>query len=442
MVASTVTRRRRGVTTVNNLVTTIVQPVGFYPQDLRPVCRDSEAVRVIVHKLIVGSVNRKDRWVPLAFEDMASLVGERTWKRLKKAVIGSHVAECDEVYEIGSRSMRYRLLAPWCDAGHEQYVLRDADLARRLTVLESRDSGRDRWEPVHASLEDRLRALRVDEGPIRRLICRLDSRRQCRAKLSVELIQSGDPRMKLSQYGRVYSAATGCPRRIRPAFQIDGQSLVEMDVSSAQPYILGLFIKQHLYNHRPPETNQGSKQESQGRSSSQGQRGFQSGQGGLSIYMSDVFTPSVQTTTDLLDYLDACESGTFYEEFAEALRMRCGTPAERKRVKRSWCYMTFGVHRPDSLRWNRYAARWPTPAEFLEKLKASDHCEAARFLQRLESDLMIRGVADHVRLHYPAIPIVTIHDGVLTTEANVEKLRQIILETWGSIHGKPKIKTG
>jgi hypothetical protein len=174
----------------------------------------------------------------------------------------------------------------------------------------------------------------------------------------------------------------------------------------------------------------------------QGQGACLSGQSGCSIYMSRAFTPTDQTNTDLRDYLDACENGTFYEELAYTWKMACSTKAERNRVKRSWCYLTFGKHRPDSLRWKRYSDRWPTCAAFLEGLKAPDYKAVARFLQRLESDLMIRGVADHLRLHYPHIPLITVHDSVLTTEAHLATVQSVILTTWSAINGKPMLKSG
>ncbi len=106
----------------------------------------------------------------------------------------------------------------------------------------------------------------------------------------------------------------------------------------------------------------------------------------------------------------------------------------------SWTDEFVGVWVP--LRWKRYSDRWPTLAGFLEDLRAQGHREVARFLQCLESDLMIRGVAEHLREHCPEIPIVTIHDSIFTTEANVAAVQRVILETWRSIGGKPKLKFG
>jgi hypothetical protein len=227
-------------TTQSVRCTRVFQPSGFYPQDLRPICRDSEAVRAIVHKVITGGANRKGLWAPFSFGDGVHLVGRRNWDRSRKSLTESLVFECDETYIRGVRSMRYRLLPPWNDAPIVQHELQDLDLAKRLTGLD--DSGREQWESSHEFLEGWLRGLRVQEGPIRRLICRLDSPRQRRARLSVELIQAGDPRMKVSQFGRVYSAATGCPRRIRPWFSIGDELLIEQDVVSCQPYLFGLSV--------------------------------------------------------------------------------------------------------------------------------------------------------------------------------------------------------
>jgi hypothetical protein len=73
----------------------------------------------------------------------------------------------------------------------------------------------------------------------------------------------------------------------------------------------------------------------------------------LCLYINQLFAPTrihdcnyAHGVADLIKWLHACLDGTFYELLANVLGMPCGTVAERRGVKRRWCYLTCQAEGP------------------------------------------------------------------------------------------------
>jgi hypothetical protein len=144
---------------------------------------------------------------------------------------------------------------------------------------------------------------------------------------------------------------------------------------------------------------------------------------------------------DLIDYLNVCETGRFYQALAEAWELPCDPGKAKNRIKQlTFRYVLFGRPRPGNRFWEAIRGRWPTVARVLEQIKADDHGTAARACQRIESSLMIGGVVERFRVDYPDVPIQTIHDSVLVPSEAVEVATTIILDVFGSIGLRPSLK--
>jgi len=85
------------------------------------------------------------------------------------------------------------------------------------------------------------------------------------------------------------------------------------------------------------------------------------------------------------------------------------------------------------------ATEWPALADYI--LDAKRHCyqNPARDCQRLKSRLMIDGAAAAI-LTRPTIPIVTIHDAILTTAAHVPAVEAAVIAEFGRLGVTPRIR--
>jgi hypothetical protein len=317
--------------------------------------------------------------------------------------------------------MRYRLTPPWSNADLEQFELRDPDLVWRLKQLENRESGRNEWEPVHCHLEYWLKRVDIDADAALKWICRPSSPRQQSASRTVQLIKLGEPRMSVDRFGRVHSVIARTQSRLRKYLHVDGETLVEQDISSCQPLLLGLFCMQS-----------GLGRDMLGRE----KQGF--------LPNRSTYAPTWvngQLPSDLKDWITFCENGVFYEQFAETIGMLCRSHSQRDLVKTDWCKFTYGPTKDWSRKWIAYCERWPTITSVLNALKADDYRNASHVLQKFESDIMIRGVAEEMRRAHPDAPICTVHDSVLTTKSMAENLRDIIKRHWSACGANPNIKS-
>lgn len=144
---------------------------------------------------------------------------------------------------------------------------------------------------------------------------------------------------------------------------------------------------------------------------------------------------------DLLDYLDTCERGGFYQAIAEIWGLPCESPREQNEIKRLvFRLILFGRVRPGDRRWRAFKQRWPSVANPLELIKEDDHGTTARACQRIESHIMIGGVVGWFQHHHPYTPIQTIHDAVLVVQDATEIAREAILSEFAGLGMTPCLK--
>ena len=91
------------------------------------------------------------------------------------------------------------------------------------------------------------REVRVDEAMARPWTCQSErSVKQHLTVLRIAVVQSGTAPVIVDKYGRVHSPVTNLRRAVRPALRIQGQALAEVDVSNAQPLLLGFIVAKLL----------------------------------------------------------------------------------------------------------------------------------------------------------------------------------------------------
>lgn len=408
---------------------------GFDPYDILPagLWRYADAVRYIVGRVASGPAfcprSRKQRngWVPLRWVDMNRLFGRSgIWGRIRKILVAKGVLESDEEYRIGEKAKWYRLGIKWLNHG-----LRLRAMSKRLSAQLAKMRGdrpeRGDWTPQVEHLGRWLRELRVDEDLARPWVCqRKRSRRQHLTRLKVDLIQSGEAGLVRDLYGRVHSPVTNLRSKVRPALRLNGEVLIEIDVSNCQPLLLAFMAAKVLAGDWSVEHVRRL---------------------GSTDVIREPFADlplvkwSGELPLDVVDFLEVCQGGWFYDKLAELWQPLFRGPLTKNEVKRlSFKHILFGRVRPGNPLWRAFSRRWPSVAQVLEALKREDHGTTSRASQRIESQLMIEGVVGQFLQNQPAVPIVTIHDSVLVTPGNAEKAVGMILVEFSRLGLRPHIK--
>ena len=155
------------------------------------------------------------------------------------------------------------------------------------------------------------------------------------------------------------------------------------------------------------------------------------------------------------NYIDLCKRGELYEYLERRCRGRLtlrdcipadrwhryatDRPLTRKDVKRQFLVMLFADVATTTRMplFNVVATDWPALADYILDAKRDCYQNLARDCQRLESRLMIDGAAGSL---LPSVPIVTIHDAILTTAAHVPAVEAAVIAEFGRLGVTPKIR--
>lgn len=185
--------------------------------------------------------------------------------------------------------------------------------------------------------------------------------------------------------------------------------------------------------------------------------------GGLLTPISRHYLPS-----DLLDWIQLCESGGLYSAIAQLYGLS-PEPSNKGKVKKIFFAVAYGsTPKPAKAgssgyrrwqRWQRFEQRWPTLARYLRRMKAwspaltrarrrgypqefLEHWargRPARLSQRVDAWLVIYVASMRLRLEYPGAPIVTCHDSILTTSPYIPMATQAIKDAFGELGLNPVI---
>ncbi len=398
--------------------------------------RYDDLILALIDRLVgVGIWRKLDPWISWSYKTLASHFGSRaTWARIQPDFVNSDVIDRNEHFEVGRLSMRYRLKEPWNRKPIIPHEVHDQRLISRIDALRSSDISN--WEPVHYYLFGKLRLVQIDEASARSIIAGLDDAKQWHANRVLRMFLAGDHRLKVDPWGRVHTLITSMPRVLRRLLHIDGKPLVEIDVSCCQPLLAGLITLERERCKGSAIHGESTRPRNQGKTLHPPSISIMSPNSGYP----DTFVRN----SSLEDYIDACCFRDFYWEFAKVIKVPCGTEEERRKVKRKACYLIFGKTprkgRSRFRQWQRFRERWGPIADMLDDLKRHDHRNAARKLQDYESQLMIRGVCGSLMRDHPEIPILTVHDSILTTSDYTELVMERIGDVWETTGRRPKLK--
>ena len=234
----------------------------------------------------------------------------------------------------------------------------------------------------HYHLERWLGGLSVDEGKVRRLLAREDSHRQRCNRAAVAIVQR-HIKLTVCPYGRVHTVVTRLKGRSAQGMGGRAGPFVEIDVANAQPLIAGLaagYLHRGLMTLGPmmelaqptyESSNERRKAKRRAKTKNKAKHNHTCGRNSGYHYP--------ELGGDLMDYLEVCRRGEFYETLAGLWGFDVGDARQRDEFQKA-CYrlLFFGPTRHHDARWIAFRSRWPTVAWFLERIKADDYRLAAQ----------------------------------------------------------------
>jgi hypothetical protein len=412
-------------------------PVNFRAAELLPpaLARYVDSAHYLVDRVVTGQMFRRADargFVRLKVDHLRRVVPSRVEPALRKLLIERQVLECDAHYVPGEMSRGYRL-----GPGYRTRIVRlpceDDRVAERVRRAIRRLTHRSSVNPVDRHLKRWLRGLDFDAALALEAANQLEGTHLHLAL--VEEIRGGVVEYSRCRLGRVHTSVTRLPRTIRSTLRLGGSPLCQIDVANAQPLLLGLYLL---------PTQSGDPWTSLTHDNPSG------GPDAPPITTCIAPSKSLKMTAatgfrlrDLLAeehqrrYVELCEAGVLYEHLAGLM-----TPAvwSRDRVKRALLVALCGPDRWSAPVAAAFRRAFPTVVQVVRRAKRPDHARLARDLQRLESHLVIDRVCGRLMREHRDVPVVSVHDGLLTPPAYVDVVRNAMLTEFGRVGLAPTLK--
>lgn len=234
-----------------------------------------------------------------------------------------------------------------------------------------------------------------------------------------------------STSGRLHTPLTNLKSELRKHVRYNGEILVSLDLVNSQPFLSGTIFKSENFKSLGLATT------------------IETYNSNFSTERTITFVKrltSASNNTDVKLFLEWTENGQFYENFgAELARMQEADIYQRKLAK-SATFTAFFSSNDLSGKMKAYKlfeSIFPTVAGIFSFIKYGEatHNALACTLQRLESQLFLHEICGSIADKYPDAPMFTIHDSVVTTEANKDFVKTEILTVMSDKLGAtPKIK--
>lgn len=406
-------------------------------------------------------------FVPLSASILKGIIGN-SYKEVISWMLKVGIIEIDENYIVGERAMLYKLSTQY-NTGIFKWVSATsiAFKKKQYSNIHKKQTSKYVYEPRLISvlgkhfrdgltIDKEAAYLLVDEMYLREQKDILSSAKKLREKRLVKLrlkcnsYRSSIDRintnvtLKQDKFGhRLHTPLTGLKKEFRELVRYQGQRLAEVDLSNSQLFlILPLLDWRNWVVHKKRR-------------------------GKISLN-STIWTgiEYITTNTNTIMFLkslevhygrglqrmqfahDAC-NGIVYERLVEVLdsiryfNSSWSSKKKRNHVKRGLLSLLFGSPRKHRRMYNSnmgkvwvaFKALYPEVGQLIEIIKKEDYKAISMLLQRIESFCMIRGVCKTIKNGQPHIPIFTLHDCIVTTEEQIEEVKEILLSVVSNITG-------
>jgi len=400
-----------------------------------------ENARLFVHFLITRRIFNR-RLKGQTFIPMNSEIIRRYIPNRQVASILDYLKDTGQVERTGYSegcSRRYRLSDHLQRSRCLVYPPKSSAIARKLVRLREerdKDTGANK-RPVHKHLDFWLKSVRVDEKAALQFVSDNHSKsaawlssllevpsyaeelnnERLHAEASILAITNKDLFSTVCKYGRYHSNITSFRKVLRPFLQFDEKPLSEIDVSACQPLCLAVHLHEIKYNILTSVS-------------------FSDEQ--LQLFHK-LFTLPVccasQNKDDASRYQKDCETGKFYDRMKEF----CEVASLPKVKKKLFAEVFFGKRKGGRLL-NGFRKLYPTMGRLIDWVKRHDYKHLSHTLQRIESSIVIDDACDVMRVQHPDVPILTIHDAILTTPENADLVTGIMMAAFRRRGVSPQIK--
>ena len=272
----------------------------------------------------------------------------------------------------------------------------------------------------------------------------------------IEQIEESKSWYKVSSKNhRLNSSITNLPRILRPFLLFNGESLTCVDVTSSQPYILSSIMQAKFYNESAveynlktiyPELYMELTENGSIDISNTGIVYYSSNTGCTSSFISNLSNSSsfmwcnFFTAPDIESIISYTHAPFYLDFYTDLLNRyytynnipkRVAQKDDREKLKGTMMYVLFDEnkgHRNNNLQIQMFQSVYPGVEKWLNQIHSLIGKKRFSYLlQRAESYLLINVICREFNEQHPTAPLITIHDGLFTTEKYARSLNALLL---------------
>jgi hypothetical protein len=458
-------------------------PLIHLPDDLQ---KYADSARYLLHRIHWGRVMRKsasDGYVMLKFDYLREIIPDKILKNLRNALERSKVIDCQKQYITGVKSYGYKFGQSVIGSPIVRTEIVEAKTSNRMLKQSKSDSQKIKLD-VHKHLRGWLRKTKIDRLQALEMI--KDHPRYDLVSLPIEAITNRDEHFVICRFGRVHSSLTNLISEVRPCLSIQGKQLVSIDIVNSQPFFLALLISKYrssgnkayanitfssnsskssnpylnissaldsviqtyesqLPGSNPIRTKKGNEKEKlvcigplsiTASKTSEESKNTQEKQGNNEKKILAVKEQVNKTVSpDELHFIELCCTGKLYEFLQDELNIK-----SRKTAKEEFFLYVYGRNRQSSDVKTLFREEFPNVAAFIKEHKKKDHAFLAQLMQAVESNFVINIVCRRLMEFHKDVPVLTIHDSILTTQENVDLVHSILVEEFSGLGMTPELK--
>lgn len=401
--------------------------------------------RVVTHQFNYELYLKDDGFRPVSSKKLNILFASRNRNRVINMLTDPEdpIIEDNGSYQVGSFTKGYRLTEKY-RTGEIEFRTLGRELSEKINQLETKDPSR----PDYGFLENQFNSHDLEFSPdfddyLKELGSSLLRVGENEYQFNLiynkiggllryqESLKSGLFLINHSNSNHRYtSILTMMPKQLRNFLQIEGSPMVEVDLGSSQPFLLAFLLKELDSRANSEILNVGSITNS-GKEFSISNYLINIDNELISKLYPFMLPAFCSLSTRQKESIRKFYSVPFQEDFYQWVADQTDNRINRDEVKDSFMYFLFDSN-PNHRNYNQVMQAigeiFPGLNVFVglihEEFGKSDF---ARFLQMIESHLLINLILREFNENYPHIPIFTIHDAILTNEENAPCVQEFLM---------------
>lgn len=241
-------------------------------------------------------------------------------------------------------------------------------------------------------------------------------------QLSILKMKNKDHSINIDKKGnRLHSHLTNCPKLLRNYITIGGQNLVSIDIKNSQPYMLLALLSPNNFKKKSDTSNPH-----------------------LTIPTTLLSTRNIPSiilghssvilySKEFQEYKKLVTKGKIYDEFVKLTKIDKKELdngfSKREIVKFRFMLCFYSANSANSQGMKTlFRSKFPKIYALMCDLKGKDHTTLSILLQRVESILILDKICGRISSEFPKIPLLTIHDSILTIPKYVDQVVKVINE--------------